>query len=92
MLLGEEPVVISMGDINNDGLTDADDASSILAAYSMISTGQAPDLTEEQLKAADINADGLVNADDASIILSYYSYVSTGGSDSLDTFLNKNNN
>ncbi|MCR5707251.1 MAG: hypothetical protein K6G82_03170 [Ruminococcus sp.] len=65
-------------DVNGDGKVNAIDASMILAAYSAISTGQDPGLTEEQLDACDANRDGRIDARDASLVLEFYSLVSVG--------------
>ena len=65
-------------DINGDGKVNAIDASMILAAYSAISTGQDPGLTDEQLDACDANRDGSIDARDASLVLTFYSLCSVG--------------
>lgn len=65
-------------DINGDGKVNAIDASMILAAYSAISTGEDPGLTEEQLDACDANRDGHIDARDATLVLTFYSLVSVG--------------
>ncbi|MBR3422698.1 MAG: hypothetical protein IKG98_11675 [Ruminococcus sp.] len=65
-------------DVNGDGKVNAIDASMILAAYSAISTGQDPGLTEEQLDACDANRDGHIDARDATLVLTFYSLVSVG--------------
>lgn len=83
-----EPVPDYMlGDINNDGIIDASDASAILKEYAALSTGSASTFTEEQKDAGDINKDGAIDASDASAVLSYYAYRSTGGSDDFETYL-----
>lgn len=81
---------LMLGDVNADGKVDASDASEVLKAYSIYSTGGVPDyLSSEQLRVADIDGDGAINAGDASQILVYYSYLSTGGKDSFEDFLKK---
>lgn len=67
------------GDINDDSMIDAKDASMILIAYSKASTGDSDGLSDEQRSAADVNSDGKIDAKDASVILAYYSLVSTSG-------------
>ncbi|EWM52383.1 dockerin type I domain-containing protein [Ruminococcus flavefaciens] len=67
----------NLGDVNNDGMVNAVDASSVLAYYAMISTNKDGGYTEEQQLAADVDHDGKINAVDASNILSYYAYIST---------------
>ena len=66
-----------LGDVNDDGLINSVDASSVLAYYARVSTKQDGGYTEEQQFAADADSDGQINAVDASNILAYYSYVST---------------
>ena len=81
-----------LGDVNNDGLINAVDASAVLAYYAMISTNQNGGYDEEQKLAADVNHDGLINAVDASNILSYYAYVSTTKETpmSMEEYMKKN--
>ena len=67
----------NLGDVNNDGMINAVDASSVLAYYAMISTNKDGGYNDNQKAAADVNHDGLINAVDASNILSYYAYIST---------------
>ena len=69
----------NLGDVNNDGMINAVDASSVLAYYAVISTNQKGNYSDAQKLAADVNNDGMINAVDASIILSYYAYTSTAG-------------
>lgn len=73
---------VTLGDVNNDGFVDADDASYVLTEYSKLSTGKPTEFTSREIAAADVNNDGLTDADDASKILSYYSALSTGGTPS----------
>lgn len=75
-----------LGDVNRDGNVDAKDATDILKAYAVYSTGGEPALAPDQKSAADVNEDGAVNSKDASIILAYYSYLSTGGNMKLRDF------
>lgn len=78
---------VSLGDVNNDKAVDAVDSTMILMAYSLISTGNTPNLNELQLKAGDVDLNGTVDSVDSSLILSYYSYLSTGGKNSFEDFL-----
>lgn len=73
------------GDVNGDGTVDATDASSVLAAYASLSSGQESPLYSYQESAADINGDGMVDAVDASMILSYYAYVSVSDEGAIFT-------
>ncbi|MBR6968866.1 MAG: hypothetical protein IKH78_10095 [Ruminococcus sp.] len=82
-----ETNAISLGDVNGDGLTDAVDASDVLAEYALVSGGQAPSFSDDMKKAADVNRDGLTDAVDASQILAYYAYLSTGGKLGFEEYL-----
>ena len=84
-------ITIKLGDINSDGLIDAADASSVLAAYARQSIGKASGFTPMQAVASDVNQDSVTDAVDASVILSYYAYVSTLTSSplSIDSFIKK---
>jgi hypothetical protein len=72
-----KPVVYILGDVDNNGIVDAVDASKVLAYYARISTKQDGGFSDGQKQAADVNKDGIIDAVDASNILSYYAYVST---------------
>ncbi|MBR3666777.1 MAG: hypothetical protein IKN66_06425 [Ruminococcus sp.] len=72
-----ESAAYSLGDVNNDNVINAIDASNILSHYAMSSTSKGGSFTEAQVKAADVNSDGSVNSVDASCVLSYYAYNST---------------
>ncbi|MBP5362196.1 MAG: hypothetical protein J6Y71_04135 [Ruminococcus sp.] len=76
-----------LGDPNNDGRTDAKDATFILSAYSDFSTGGTGNLSETEFAAADVKKDGKIDANDASAILAYYAYLSTGGKESIEAFI-----
>lgn len=73
-----------IGDLNNDGKIDSSDATKILAAYSLLSTGGNSGLSPSEELAADVKKDGKINSSDASLILAYYSYRSTGGTKPLE--------
>lgn len=81
----------TLGDVNNDNLVNAVDASSILKYYALISTSKDGGYNEEQKLAADVDHDGLINAVDASIVLAYYAYASTANDDilSLEAYMKK---
>lgn len=68
---------VNSGDVNNDGRTDAIDASKVLSYYAKLSTDGEVTLSAKQIKAADINGDEVIDAVDASNILAYYARVST---------------
>ena len=75
---------VKLGDVNNDSLIDADDASMVITEYSLLSVGTPATFTSRQKVAADTNKDGLTDADDATMIITYYSIISTGGTPSWD--------
>lgn len=66
-----------LGDVNNDGLINAVDASAVLTYYAQTSTNQNGGFDSKQKLAADVDKNGNINAIDASSILAYYAYVST---------------
>ncbi len=72
-------VVSSLGDIDDNGIVDSNDASAILKEYSLLSTKKSPSFDTPKNYAADVNKDGTINSSDASLILKYYSYKSTSG-------------
>ncbi len=63
-------VAVTMGDLNADDKTNAEDSAMILTEAANIGIGQAT-FTEEQTKMADVNQDGSVNAVDAAVVLTY---------------------
>ncbi|MCM1506565.1 MAG: bacterial Ig-like domain-containing protein [Ruminococcus flavefaciens] len=90
VIVSENTVNISLGDVNKDGLVDAVDSSLVLTEYALLSTGNGTgEFTDEQNTLADLNKDGEVNASDATLISMYYAYLSTGSDtkDSIDVWL-----
>ncbi len=67
----------SIGDVNNDGIVDASDASEILKEYAAAATGNPSVLSEAQKKAADVDNNGIIDSSDASCLLAYYAYAAT---------------
>jgi len=76
-----------LGDVDNDGMINAVDATLILTEYALLSTGDTGTFTDTQKKSADIDSDRMINAVDATFVLSYYAYLSTGGSDKIENWL-----
>lgn len=87
--LGEVPVV-TLGNVNEDTVIDAVDASLVLSEYAELSVGNPFTFTDTQQKAADVNNDGKIDAVDASLISGYYAEVSTGSTVSFEEFLGNN--
>lgn len=81
--------VIASGDVNDDDMVDARDATLILEEYSAVSIGGVSGFTVKQLESADVNGDGKADSIDASHILSYYGYVSIGGDKTFADFVKK---
>ena len=78
----------SLGDVNGDGMVNASDASSILAYYSVLSTGGDIIAGVSGVPVfGDMNNDGSVNASDASYVLGYYTYAATGGASSAEDYM-----
>lgn len=73
-----------LGDVNNDKIIDARDASAVLIEYAQSSTDAGGSFTDEQKKAADVNNDGKVDARDASDILRFYALSSANQIKTLD--------
>lgn len=72
------------GDVNDDGLINAVDASLVLTDYAKTAIGETSGFTAKQKKAADVNENETIDAVDASKILSYYADSSTGRVPSWD--------
>lgn len=89
-LLVDDDPDFTLGDVNEDGKIDAKDASLILVAYSVASTGGEYGFTDSQKNAAEVNGDGKIDAKDASAILAYYAMASTATGDvpTLKDFIN----
>lgn len=85
------PTDYMLGDVNNDKLINAVDASSILKYYALVSTNKDGGYNDNQKLAADVDHDGMINAVDASNILAYYAYASTTEENviSLEAFMKK---
>ena len=64
------PKTSGLGDLDDDGMVTAKDASKLLAAYADL--GDNGTFTAEFIAIADVNSNGIVNAVDASYILKYY--------------------
>lgn len=88
--LGDAPDSgFELGDLNNDNLIDAVDATAILIEYAEMSTSGKSTLSVEQKKSADVNSDGIIDSVDATFVLSYYAEISTGGNITLIDFIEK---
>ena len=77
----------NLGDVDENGIVDASDASAVLAAYAAVQTGGNTPLTAKQIKAADVDNNGTVDASDASTILAYYAYKQTSGTKSFTDYI-----
>ena len=75
--LGKAPKDYKLGDINDNSIVDAVDASMALSYYAKISTKTEGGFNKGQQLAADVNTDEVIDAVDASKILAYYAYAST---------------
>lgn len=76
----------TLGDVDNDGMITASDASQILGAYATLSTGgNAADIMRV---AGDVDHDGRINASDASTVLGYYAKLSTGYKGTIEQYIN----
>ncbi|MCQ2459477.1 MAG: dockerin type I domain-containing protein [Ruminococcus sp.] len=78
-----------LGDVNDDGIIDATDASAVLSEYALSSVNGDGEFTKAQLISADVNGDKVVDATDASSLLSYYAYTSVSDSIPLTEFMSR---
>lgn len=76
-----------LGDLNGDMTINSSDASLILEQYALLSTGKAPTISDDMIKAGKISADDTVDSTDASVILAYYAATATGLKSSLKNFV-----
>lgn len=67
-----------LGDATQDGMIAVSDATFALSAYTSISSGIDPKLTEAQFKAIDVDGDGIITGTDANKILRYATLLSSG--------------
>jgi len=79
--------MLNPGDVNEDVIVNAIDASMVLTEYASLATGKNPSFTTLQIYNGDVNNDGVIDAIDASTILSYYAFDSTGGNGSLENYI-----
>lgn len=63
---------IIRGDIDQDGVVEADDALRIERAYVDALAGKDPGITDLQKNISDVTCDGQVDASDAQYTLQYY--------------------
>ncbi|MGN0630691.1 MAG: dockerin type I domain-containing protein [Ruminococcus sp.] len=68
----------SLGDVDNNGVIDTNDAALVLAEYARTAAGMESQFSEKQLSAADINNNGNADTSDAAKILDYYSKQAAG--------------
>lgn len=77
-----------LGDINEDGTVDINDASIILNLYAYQAAGISTDeYSEAQKEAAHINADDVIDIADASAVLSYYARNAAGLNPTWDSVI-----
>ncbi|GEM_PF-3794933 len=83
-----QPTVTSpeLGDVNGDGLINAQDAALILTDSARIGSGYSGVLYGEQQQRADLDGDSKRTASDAAMILKYSAYLGTNGKQSLKEF------
>ena len=73
---------IILGDVNEDGMVNAIDATAVLEEYANLSTDRNGTFSDYQKLSGDINSDNMIDAVDASFILEFYAYLSTDGIES----------
>ncbi len=84
------PTAFSLGDVDQNGDVDANDAYAILVAYASVNLGNASGLTTLQRKAADANNDGTLDVNDSFLYLSYYAQAQLGTAGDISDFLVQN--
>ena len=82
-----DPDAGTLGDVDNNGIINAQDATRVLVAAAKAGTNGTTGLTTEQETAADVNQDGLVNATDATVILRYAAAVGNGQAPKISDFV-----
>ncbi|MDE5753217.1 MAG: hypothetical protein K2H89_01530, partial [Oscillospiraceae bacterium] len=82
-----------LGDVNQDGVVNAEDAALILVQSATLGAGQDNPFSEEAQKVSDVNGDSLINAGDASAVLLYAASVAISSTtSSLPIFITGNTN
>lgn len=69
------PQEYTLGNVNDDNVIDAIDATLVLREYTVIISGGTSIFNEKQKLAADVNKDSVVDGIDATLILRYYTLV-----------------
>lgn len=69
------PQKYTLGNVNDDNVIDAVDATLVLREYTVIISGGTSIFNEKQKLAADVNKDSVVDGIDATLILRYYTLV-----------------
>ena len=82
-----DPAQRALGDVNGDGVVNAEDANEVLIAAAKYGTSGKTGLSEEDAAAADIDDNSLINANDANAILRYATAVGTGGKEKITDFV-----
>lgn len=85
----EYKYVLSVGDVNGNGKTDAVDASAILIYYAETSAGKSGNFDANQKTAADVNKNKKTDAVDASLVLGYYAASSAGYTGTITEYITK---
>ena len=78
-----------LGDVNEDGKINANDASMTLMEAARIGAKRGSMLTRAQGYAADVTWDNAINANDAVYILKYAAYTGAKGTDDFETYLGR---
>ena len=85
----EDLKTLPLGDPNDDGRINANDASAVLIAAARVGAKRPSGMTLTQETAADVSGDGRFNANDAALILRYAAYVGAKGMRDLETYLGR---
>ncbi|MBQ7003086.1 MAG: leucine-rich repeat protein [Oscillospiraceae bacterium] len=81
------PGPMALGDLNGDGLADANDAAMLLVAAAARGAGAPSGLVSVQETAADADKNGDYDASDAAYILEYAAKAALGGMGSFESYM-----
>ncbi|MBQ8926646.1 MAG: hypothetical protein IJ055_00035 [Oscillospiraceae bacterium] len=89
--LNAEEQTYQLGDVNEDGSVNANDAAKVLMAAARIGAKKDSGLTATQTLAANVDRrSDAINANDASFILRYAAYKGAKGTDDIETYFGYN--
>ena len=82
-----EPAKPLLGDVNLNGIVNAEDATALLIAAAKLGTGQPSGLSPVQESVADVDGSKVINANDATAILRYAAARGTANAGSITDYV-----